>query len=157
MLDVDLLRSSFELVTTRSPHVIARFYEIFFERYPEVRPMFPASPDGRARQEKMLTGALVAVLDHVDDAPWLRETLVAMGAKHFGYGVRDEMYGWVGECLLAALAEAAGDQWSEPIARAWSAAFGAIAGLMIEGAKMARTDYEAPTSRMTRSQPASAN
>ena len=111
-LDVSILRESFATVVERSPQVIARFYEIFFERYPEVRPMFGRAPAGIARQEKMLTDALVAVLDHLEDAPWLQETLFALGAKHVGYGVRDEMYGWVGQCLLAALAEAAGDAWT---------------------------------------------
>lgn len=47
----------------------------------------------------------------------------------------EEMYGWVGECLLAALAEGLGDDWTPAVEAAWSAAFGAIAGAMIEGAR----------------------
>ena len=134
-LDVPALRESFALVVERAPHVTTRFYEIFFERYPQVRPMF-----GKAtvRQEEMLTAALVAVLDRLEDAPWLHETLASMGARHVGYGVRDEMYDWVGECLLAALAEAAGDAWSPAIEAQWSAAFGAIRDLMLVGAARAR-------------------
>jgi hypothetical protein len=27
------------------------------------------------------------VLDHLEDAPWLTDTLGALGAKHVGYGV----------------------------------------------------------------------
>jgi len=147
MLNASLLRSSFELVVERSPHVVRRFYEIFFTRYPQVRPMFRTSADGLARQEKMLTDALVAVLDHVDDAPWLRQTLLGLGGKHVEYGVRDEMYAWVGECLLAALEEAAGDAWSPEIAGAWTEAYGAITGLMLEGARAARAENAIPTSR----------
>ncbi len=30
-----------------------------------------------------------------------------MGAKHLDYGVTNEMYDWVGECLVATLAEVA--------------------------------------------------
>jgi hemoglobin-like flavoprotein len=86
----------------------------------------------------MLTQALGAVLDHLEDAPWLETQLGAMGAKHVSYGVRDEMYGWVGESLLAALSEAAGDAWTPRIAKAWTDAFGAIAGLMIAGAERQR-------------------
>jgi hemoglobin-like flavoprotein len=146
MLNAPLLRASFELVVERSPLVVRRFYEIFFERYPQVRPMFRSTPEGLLRQEKMLTDALVAVIDHVEDASWLRTTLLSLGAKHEGYGVTDAMYGWVGECLLAALQEAAGDAWSPAIAQAWTEAFGAIAGLMCEGAKNAREEAM-PTSR----------
>jgi len=139
-LDVALLRSSFDLVIERSPFVTRRFYEIFFTRYPQVRPMFGGGPAALERQQRMLTDALVAVLDHLDDAPWLEQTLVSLGRKHVGYGVRDDMYAWVGECLLAALAEAAGDDWSPAIAAAWTAAFGAIAGLMLRGAAEVRAE-----------------
>ena len=130
-LDVTLLRESFNLVAERSPHLTRRFYEIFFERYPLVRPMFGKNTQ---KQEKMLTDALVAVLDHLEDAPWLQQTLFALGARHVGYGVRDEMYGWVGECLLATLAEVAGEAWTPSVEAAWTAAFGAIASMMLEGA-----------------------
>ena len=98
-LNVDLLRSSFELVVENSPTVTSRFYEIFFERYPQVRPMFTTR--GTDQQAKMLTEALVAVVDHLEDAPWLQQTLGAMGRKHVGYGVEDGMYAWVGDALLA--------------------------------------------------------
>jgi hemoglobin-like flavoprotein len=138
-LDVTLLRQSFTLVVERSPQVIARFYEIFFERYPEVRPMFGRGPEDIARQERMLTDALVAVLDHLEDAPWLQQTLFALGRRHVGYGVRDEMYAWVGDCLLMALAEAAGSAWSAEIEKQWSEAFGAIQSMMLAGAASTRT------------------
>jgi hemoglobin-like flavoprotein len=148
-LDVSILRDSFATVVERSPQVIARFYEIFFERFPEVRPMFGRAPAGIARQEKMLTDALVAVLDHLEDAPWLQETLFALGAKHVGYGVRDEMYGWVGQCLLAALAEAGGDAWTPAVEAQWAEAFGAIQSMMLAGAHAARSPVDAARERVT--------
>jgi hemoglobin-like flavoprotein len=64
----------------------------------------------------MLQQALVALIDHLEDASWLGETLSALGAKHLEYGVTDEMYGWVGECLLATLTEVAGKDWSPALA-----------------------------------------
>jgi hemoglobin-like flavoprotein len=135
-LDVVALRESFELVVGRAPDLAHRFYDIFFARYPQVRPMFVSR--SRDAQEKMLTGALVAVLDHLEDAPWLESQLQAMGAKHVGYGVRDEMYAWVGECLVATLKGAAGEAWTPRVEKAWGDAFGAISGLMLAGAKRER-------------------
>jgi hemoglobin-like flavoprotein len=44
------------------------------------------------------------------------------------------MYGWVGECLLATLAQVAGDEWNADLAREWGGAYGAIAALMQQGA-----------------------
>jgi hemoglobin-like flavoprotein len=141
-LDADLLRTSFALIAERSPDLTSRFYEIFFERYPVVRPLFGAST---AQQERMLRDALTAVLDHLDDAPWLTQTLHALGAKHVGYGVRDEMYRWVVECLLAALAEAAGDAWTAEVQSAWAAALEAVASMMLTGAATARGQAPRPT------------
>jgi hemoglobin-like flavoprotein len=127
-LNVGLLRESFEVVATANPRFITRFYEILFERHPEARPLFPAG--GIARQAEMLTGALVAVLDHLEDAPWLTQTLGALGAKHVGYGVTREMYDWVGAALLATLAEVAGPAWTPELHAAWADAYGAIVSLM---------------------------
>jgi hemoglobin-like flavoprotein len=131
-LDVDALRESFDLVAERSPTLIHRFYEMLFARYPAAKQLFGRNT--AAKQEEMLTRALAAVLDHLDDAPWLKETLTALGAKHVDYGVTDEMYGWVGECLLATLAEVAASDWTRRVESAWTDAYGAISTLMLAGA-----------------------
>ena len=117
-LDATVLRQSLELVASREPQITKRFYEIFFARYPVVVPLF--SRNAPERQQKMLQDAIVAVVDHVEDATWLTETLTAIGAKHVDYGVTDEMYPWVGECLLATLAEIAGPEWTPEVAKAWT-------------------------------------
>ena len=127
-LNVDLLRKGFEVVATANPKFTTRFYEILFERYPAAQGMFP--PNGLARQAEMLTSALVAVLDHLEDAPWLQTTLGALGVKHVGYGVTREMYDWVGASLLATLGEVAGPAWTPELQGAWAEAYGAIASLM---------------------------
>jgi hemoglobin-like flavoprotein len=132
-LDAQILRDSFTMVAERAPDLTDRFYDVLFERYPQARALFVRN--SRQTQAEMLARAIAAVLDHVEDAAWLQETLTALGAKHAGYGVSDEMYGWVGECLLATLAAVAGDDWSPTVEKAWSDAYGAISGLMIAGAR----------------------
>jgi hemoglobin-like flavoprotein len=136
-LNAPVLRSTFELVVEKQPQLMHRFYEILFERHPRTKALF--GRHSGAAQEKMLTEALTGVLDHLDDAPWLTTTLEGLGAKHRTYGVTDEMYEWVGGSLLAALAEAAGDDWSAEAETAWTEAFGAIASLMKAGAAAAPT------------------
>ncbi|HLV22069.1 MAG TPA: globin domain-containing protein [Polyangiaceae bacterium] len=132
-LNVQLLRDSFSLVVEREPQVTSRFYKILFERYPQARPLF--SSKAIEHQEKMLRDMLVAVVDHLEDEPWLKEQLAALGEKHVDYGVTPEMYGWVGACLLQALQEAAGADWSPEIEKAWADAYGAIASIMQAGAQ----------------------
>lgn len=135
-LNPALLRSSFELVISRNPLPTLRFYEVLFSKYPQLQPMF--SRNARETQAQMLAGALVAVLDHLENAPWLVETLGAMGAKHVEYAVTADMYPMVGDALLTTLAEVAGDDWSPEIAAAWTEAYGAIVGLMLAGANRAQ-------------------
>ncbi len=132
-MDIALLRSSFELVVDRNPQLVSRFYDVLFERYPQARPLF--GRNSRGRQEQMLTSALVAVLDHLEDGAWLASTLGALGRKHVLYGVTDEMYGWVGESLLITLAETAGPDWSSALESEWTAAYGAISGAMLAGSR----------------------
>jgi hemoglobin-like flavoprotein len=127
-LNVPLLRSSFDLVVAREPQLTTRFYEILFARYPQVKPLFGRHTS--AAQAQMLQQALIAVMEHLEDAAWLGATLGALGAKHIDYGVTPEMYGWVGDSLLAALADAAGEAWTPELAGAWTEAYGAVSGLM---------------------------
>ena len=134
-LDVITLRESFDLVVSRAPDMTRRFYAILFERYPQVRPLFGRSTE---KQEQMLTRALVAVLDRLEDGAWLGDTLRALGAKHVDYGVTEEMYPWVGDALLATLAEVAGEAWTPQVEKAWTDAYAAIAGLMLDGARRAK-------------------
>jgi hemoglobin-like flavoprotein len=134
-LNIPLLRNSFTLVAERQPALVHRFYEILFERYPEARNLFGRRSS--EAQEKMLTSALIAVMDHLDDAPWFQTTLSTLGAKHHEYGVTDQMYDWVGESLLATLAEVAADDWSDELEREWTKAYQAIATTMIQGARRA--------------------
>ncbi len=128
-LNVPLLRESFNLVVEREPLLVKRFYEILFERYPQAKRLFTRNTS--AQQEKMLTEALVAVLDHLEDAPWLTEKLASLGAKHVEYGVTREMYDWVGQSLLATLAEVAGADWTPKLSAAWAEAYGVIVSLML--------------------------
>lgn len=130
-LNVPLLRGSFELVVERNPNLTDRFYEILFDRYPQAKPLFGRNSE-RA-QSQMLTEALVAVVDHLEDAPWLVANLGALGKRHEGYGVTPEMYGWVGASLLATLAEVGANEWTPEVNAAWTEAYGAIVNLCLSG------------------------
>jgi hemoglobin-like flavoprotein len=134
-LNADVLRSSFALVAEREPELTARFYEILFERHPDAQELFHRNEP--KQQQKMLQDALIAVIDHLEDAPWLTETLGGLGVQHVEYGVTEPMYGWVGECLLATLEEVAGEEWTPETAEAWTEAYGAIQDLMLAGAEQA--------------------
>ncbi|HEU4538703.1 MAG TPA: globin domain-containing protein [Polyangiaceae bacterium] len=137
-LNVPLLRKSFDLVVERQPQITPRFYEILFERYPAARPLF--SRNAPERQQQMLQEALVAVVENLENAPWLSQTLGAIGRKHLDYGVTDEMYDWVGDALLRTLGEIAGDAWTPELKAAWAEAYGALVTMALAGANEARRE-----------------
>jgi hemoglobin-like flavoprotein len=134
-MNVTLLRTSFEALRPQAPALVHRFYEILFERYPQVRPMF-AHTD-LAKQRQMLIQALAILVANLERPDILKNYLGAMGARHSGYGARDAHYDAVGECLLAAMAEIAGPLWTEELAREWAETYGAVASLMKQGAAAA--------------------
>jgi hemoglobin-like flavoprotein len=143
-LNVDLLRGSFQLALERCPDLTHRFYAELLRRHPQARELFAST--SLDVQEQMLAQALVAVMDHLEDAGWLESTLSAMGARHAQYGVTTEMYDWVGECLLATIAEAAGPDWAPDLELAWTDVYAAIVELMLAGYPQARSVAPEPAS-----------
>jgi hemoglobin-like flavoprotein len=127
-----LLRDSFAIAVEREPELTERFYALLDARSPHLSVMFRRD---RAEQARMLRVALIAVIDHLDDAPWLADTLGALGARHVGYGVQPAMYNDVGDALVDALAEACGARWTPLHAAAWRAAYRDLAQLMLAGAR----------------------
>jgi hemoglobin-like flavoprotein len=129
-MDGRLLESSLALVDTPDDGLTTRFYAILFERYPGVRPMFTAET---GHQAKVLRSAIISVVDHLDDPVWLTETLGELGARHAGWGVLASMYDAVIECMVAAMVEIGGTDWTEQMTDAWVEALDAVSGLMMLG------------------------
>ncbi|HEY3237808.1 MAG TPA: hypothetical protein VGJ84_24015 [Polyangiaceae bacterium] len=79
-----LLEESFELALFRDQNFPRLFYEILFRDYPSTRALFVRnSPNA---QRTMLSKALMAAIDHIDDWDWLVENLAPLGKQHVGYG-----------------------------------------------------------------------
>jgi hemoglobin-like flavoprotein len=131
-MNVSLLRGSFELLKPQAQLLVDRFYAILFDRHPRLKPLFAHVP--MPEQKTKLVQALAFVVANLERPDALREALGGMGDRHRGYGVRDEMYDAVGECLLAAMADVAGPAWTPELTAEWTSAYGAVADLMKAGA-----------------------
>jgi hemoglobin-like flavoprotein len=130
-MDAELLETSLALVDTPDDGLTTRFYAILFERYPRVRPMFRQQQLwDLAQHAKLLRSAIISVVDHLDDPVWLTETLGDLGARNAGWGVIAARYDAVTECMVAAMAELGGADWSPQMTDAWVAALDAVSGLM---------------------------
>lgn len=128
-MDSELLGRSLALVTAEDPDFTVRFYERLFTAHPEVRALFGTNIRSQA---VMLQKAIVAVLEHLDDAAWLTGSLQSLGRMHASLGVTPQMYGWVATTLVATMADTAGPRWSQSMSEAWDEALTAVATMMLD-------------------------
>jgi hemoglobin-like flavoprotein len=140
-LDIVSLETSFDLLAPRGDELVDVFYERLFTAAPAVRPLF-AHTDLR-RQKQMLLATLVLLRKSLRQLDAIVPKLRALGARHVAYGAAPEHYPVVGEALIGAMAELAGEAWRPEYERAWAAAFAVVAGAMIEGAAEAELDVAA--------------
>jgi hemoglobin-like flavoprotein len=131
-MDLDALETSFDLIAPRGEALVEIFYARLFAAAPAVQPLF-AGTDMK-RQQAMLLAALVLLRKSLRDLDAVVPTLRKLGARHVAYGAQPEHYPVVGEVLIAAMAEVAGEAWEPRFELAWGEAFGVVAGVMIEGA-----------------------
>lgn len=133
-LNVTLLEESFAALRPQAALLGERFYANLFTTYPETRALF-AHTDIAAQQQK-LVASLVLVIDNLRNPEALQSALHALGARHVHYGAVAEHYPLVGEVLLTTMAELMEDQWTPAHRQAWSDAYTAVSGLMLEGAQL---------------------
>jgi hemoglobin-like flavoprotein len=117
----ELLRETLERVLAADDTFPARFYERLFAEHPEVRALFRSHSPGA--QRKMFAQKLVAIVDHIEDPEWIAREAAVLGGSHAGYGVTPEMYPWVGDALIATVAEACGERWTAAAEEAWRDAY----------------------------------
>ncbi|HEY3182955.1 MAG TPA: globin family protein [Gaiellaceae bacterium] len=140
-LDLEALETSFDLVAPRGDELMDVFYARLFAAAPAVIPLFGRTD--LARQKTMLLGTLVLLRKSLRDLDAIVPKLRELGARHVAYGAQPEHYSVVGQVLIASMAEIAGSRWSPACERAWTAAFGVVAGAMLEGARTASLDEAA--------------
>jgi hemoglobin-like flavoprotein len=131
-LNVDLLEQSFAHIKDRGDDFAAQFYATLFDDYPSVQPLF-ANTHLEA-QGKKLFASLVLVVDNLRNPDVLSDAVKGLGTRHVQYGVLPEHYPMVGGALLKTLGWALKGDWTPEVQSAWTAAYGAVTQLMLEGA-----------------------
>ncbi len=129
-LKISLLEDTFNSLAPQGEALVARFYEVLFERHPGVKPLFKNTD--QKEQEKKLLSALVLVINNLRKPDVLGPALTNLGKNHQKYGAVAEHYGAVAAVLLDVMAEFAGDAWTDEVHEAWSDALNTVAGIMLE-------------------------
>jgi hemoglobin-like flavoprotein len=132
-LDVDKLEESFDLVAPQGDELMRTFYDNLFETAPGVRPLFENV--NMDRQRRALLNMLLVLRESLRDLDDIVPQLEKLGARHVGYGANPEHYPVVGEVLIGAMAQVAGDAWKPEYTSAWQQAYGVVQGVMLSGTR----------------------
>jgi hemoglobin-like flavoprotein len=129
---IALLRTSFAEIARRRPDVAAVFYKRLFEVAPAVRALFS---DDMKEQQRKLTAALAQIVATVDQPEKLTSHVSRLGQRHVGYGAQPAHYKVVGDVLLWTFEQVLKRDFTAPVRAAWTEAYTAVAGMMIEAGK----------------------
>jgi hemoglobin-like flavoprotein len=141
-LDTDLIQSSYSIIKTQSDEFAESFYQILFDKYPAVEPLF-AKTD-MDKQKAKLMESLDLVLVNVHNPKVFVSILKDLGKRHVKYGAVLTDYPLIGDALLQALEKHLGQDWNPNVKNAWTLAYQAIADTMTEGARsVGSNDLEA--------------
>ncbi len=126
-----LIRLSFEALKPIVDEAGALFYNRMFAVDPSLKRLFRSTPEEQGRILMHVISMAVSSLDHIET---LIPDLENLGARHVGYGVRDEHYDTVGVCLLWTLEQGLGEAFTDDVRDAWAVLYGMVAGSMLRGA-----------------------
>lgn len=135
-LQVETLEESFDLVAPQGDELVRTFYDRLFEAAPAVQPLF-ANVD-MERQRQALLNMLVVLRESLRDLDDIVPDLEDLGARHVEYGAQPPHYPVVGEVLIGAMAEVAGDKWKPEYTAAWQEAYDVVKDVMLRGADTGR-------------------
>jgi nitric oxide dioxygenase len=130
--EISLIQDSFRQVLPSLDAAATLFYARLFELDPSLRPMFRG--DMREQGRKLMQMLALAVTS-LSDLEKLVPAARALGARHAGYGVRDEHYATVGAALLWTLEKGLGPSFTAEVRAAWTAAYSLLSAAMIDASR----------------------
>jgi hemoglobin-like flavoprotein len=128
---IDLVQQTFTQVQPIADTAAGLFYERLFTLDPSLRPLFKGDMKQQGRMLMSVLGVAVNGLRNLDAlTPIVRK----MGARHVGYGVKNEHYQTVGSALLWTLEQGLGPAFTPDVRDAWAGAYELLATVMQMGA-----------------------
>lgn len=128
---INMVQSSFRKVLPLADSTAAIFYKRLFELEPRLQLLFK---EDMVKQGNKLMQALGLAVVSLQRFEQILPTLRTLGARHVGYGVRDEDYDTVGSALLWTLGQTLGEAFTAELEAAWGEAYANISAEMKAGA-----------------------
>ena len=123
-----LVQSTFDRILPIADDAAALFYSRLFHLDPTLRPLF--SSDLRQQGQKLMHMRAMAVRN-LGRYDLIEDGVRSLGIRHqTAYGVLEHHYDTVAHALLWTLEQGLGDEWSDEVRDAWTAAYVRIASTM---------------------------
>jgi nitric oxide dioxygenase len=129
---IELVQASFAKVVPIAPQAAALFYARLFELAPQVRDLFGGDMEEQGRK---LIAMLATVVNGLNRLDVIVPAAQKLAHRHVGYGARTEHYPVVGAALIDTLDRGLGAEFTSEVREAWIAAYGELAGVMVEAHK----------------------
>ncbi len=124
---IDLVTTTWNQVVPIADTAATLFYDKLFELDPALRPLFKGDMSDQKKKLMQTLGFAVSSLKNLDAAI---PAVKALGQRHGGYGVTDEMYATVAAALLWTLEKGLGDAWTPQVKEAWIVVYTTLADVM---------------------------
>lgn len=133
---IRLVQESFGQVVPIKDAAAALFYEKLFAIDGSLRALFRETE--MKKQGAKLMAALGFVVHGLSRAETMLSAVQDLARRHVGYGVEEQHYETVGQALIETLEAGLGEAFTQEVRQAWVAAYGLLAGVMIEAARESR-------------------
>jgi len=130
---VGLLADSWNAVAGRREEIARVFYEVLFERHPELRVLF-AGIDMTKQYEKF-AGMIEELVGLQREPRRFVRSAVLLGQRHAAYGVTRDHYGPAGAALIEVFAAELGPAFTPAVREAWSDGYLLMSSIMCRAAE----------------------
>lgn len=122
-----LVQGSWKEVVPIADKAAEIFYGKLFELDATLKPLFKSDIEEQGKKLMQMLGVAVTGLDKLGE---IVPAVKALGARHAGYGVKDEDYDTVAEALIYTLEKGLGDAFTDEVKAAWVKVYGVLASTM---------------------------
>lgn len=127
---IERIERNFNLLQKNCDSLVRTFYEMMFEKYPNLQSLFP---DDINRQYDKLISALAFVVGNMRYPDNLKTPLKELGIRHLDYGVTPNQFPCACDIMLQAIAHESGTAWNSTLEEDWSWALQIVSYMMLSG------------------------
>ncbi|MFV5700133.1 NO-inducible flavohemoprotein [Flavobacterium sp. ZT3R17] len=127
----ELIKATVPILKTNGNDLITYFYQRMLSNNPELKNIFNMANQASGKQQKALSGAVLAYAENIENPTVLINTLKSIGNKHVSLNIQPEQYDIVGNHLIGSIKEVLGDLATIELIDAWTCAYNELAQIMI--------------------------